>query len=207
VIRRVIVYWAVATILLCAGYFIYANTVTPDVVPNSFSAITIVLLIVGGPSLAALFLLLLMGFILRYVRPDTATYIGPSWDFLIFPACLLVVVSMTLASAAAPNGLLTLLAYAVVILYLIAPAHAGWWIWRQSARGRNVALGIGYLAVWLLVIMVVVIFIRSGAWYSESTSHSAYIIDGLLLAIFVLFPIVSIVHLEQRASSPVIRLW
>jgi len=103
------------------------------------------------------------------------------------------------------DALLTLLAYPVAILYLLVmPAHAAFWIWRQNARGRDVGLGIGYLTAWLIVTTLVVIFFLSGAWYSENTSLSANIVEGLIVfAIFVALPITSIVHLRHRAGSNV----
>jgi hypothetical protein len=92
--RRVIVYWAAATILIWAACVMYFGTLAPDAVGNSLpTQIIVSLLIVGGPSLAALFLLLFLGFILRRLRTNTLPYIRPAWRFLIFPATILFVVS------------------------------------------------------------------------------------------------------------------
>jgi len=105
----------------------------------------------------------------------------------------------TIAFETAMTALLTLLAYIGAILYLLTPAHAAWWIWRQRERGLNAALGIGYLTAWLVVTALLVIFFLSGAWYSESTPLSAKIIEALVVfAIFFLFPITSVIHLRHR---------
>jgi len=71
--RRIINYWAVATILLCAAYVVYVRTLPPDelVMANTLPfQIMVSALVVGGPCLVVLFLWLFFGSILRSWRSN-----------------------------------------------------------------------------------------------------------------------------------------
>ena len=75
--HRMISYWAVATLLLCAAYVAYVRTLPPDdlVMANTWSfQILVSLLVVGGPSLLALFLFLFFGSIWRSLRSNRAPH-------------------------------------------------------------------------------------------------------------------------------------
>jgi len=69
--RKIIVYWICATLLLCAGFVLYSETLPRDelVMANTFSfKILLSLIVVGVPSIFSLFLVLFFGPILRGTR-------------------------------------------------------------------------------------------------------------------------------------------
>jgi len=73
--RKVMYYWAVTTLLLCAAYVVYVRTLPPDelVMANTLSfQIIVSLLVVGGPCLVVLFLWLFFGSIWRSLRSNRA---------------------------------------------------------------------------------------------------------------------------------------
>jgi hypothetical protein len=70
-LRKIIVYWACATLLLCAGFVLYSETLPRDelVMANTLSfKILVSLIVVGLPSIFGLFLVLFIGSILRDAR-------------------------------------------------------------------------------------------------------------------------------------------
>lgn len=93
------------------------------------------------------------------------------------------------------------LVWLAALVYLAAPVYAGLWIWRQKSRQRSIALGVRYLIAWLVTIALVLQYILSGAWYGESTSLGRNVIDAVvMLAIFVVLPVTSIIHLWRSAD-------
>src|SRR5215831_15695161 len=195
---RVILYWAAATILICAACVIYVRTLPPVVMPNSLpNQIILSLFIVGGPSLAALFLLLFLGFILRRLRSHGAPYIKPSWNFLIFPATILFVVS--------PAVVLTGLFSAVVIdisklggalgvpfvlLFWLTPFYlAVIAVVSGAARQyRRVTFAIVAFVAWLIAAALVFVFaLRSMGGHGGQQSLAVEIVGAVAFTAYLVF--------------------
>ena len=73
--RKVMYYWAVTTLLLCAAYVVYVRTQPPDelVMANTLLfQIIVSIFVVGGPCLVVLFLWLFFGSIWRSLRSNRA---------------------------------------------------------------------------------------------------------------------------------------
>lgn len=104
------------------------------------------------------------------------------------------------------DDLLRILLILAVVTYLFGtPGYiVAWLIHQKRVAGSRMGAGLACLFIWLSSLAFTVLYIFSGAWYSESTSTARNVIEMLVaFVLYVLLPIGSIIYLHRtRASDP-----
>ena len=106
-------------------------------------------------------------------------------------------------------GSALLLLSALAAYGLLAPGYFSYWVIKRKRENESSAPGSTYLWIWLASLAATVLYVFSGAWYSEHSSDGT--MDStpvIIFVVYVLLPIAGIVRLEAALQPNLGRvLW